>query len=763
MSREDKMANIDPRKNPEVYADEDEDEYDFAAAVTAPAPAEVAAGVAAAAGRTGDHAYVEYLTALNEVTGAGSDAQVTGVARLGRLISHPEHGTAAAAILESFVAEATVGSDGTLASSAVLLAKEILAVRTIEEPQGAEPTALVFGADMPVPAPVATSRTRTAIVGMIAAAIRDRPWAWVVALAGAFAAGMGNFGYAWLLGLLADHTRAGATGVSLAAAAAGAVVAFALVRGAGVYTTRVLSEQSQIRLAGSDRLAAVRTYLRRPPMWMDRTAFQLAQSVVRGDGERTWYAAAAVPFVLGTVLAALIAIGVLVHVHLVAAITLALLLTALVASTSIMLRRLKPPSDRIRTLTAAVQHAAADLVDEAATTGPAQVGAGLSQQLRTATRALRDERGRLDTIRGRFAVLLDHIPPVGLMLAAPATLALGGPAGPGSSGPRDALVIVVTLVLLLALPVRASAALIGELAAGAIRHKRLLHLLAGGEMAYGQRALPPTRGRALHFEGTSLLDGDGREILARLSLTVHAGHLVAVAGASAEEAEAIVALAARIEDPTGGAVTLDNADLRELTPDSLAAAVLWAPDADAVRAALKARDKPGVIVISDVPQLTGSAAEPDAISAIRAAGVTALVLTNRRTVLALADQVVVLDGGTVVGQGTHDCLLERLPTYPGLIIRSEGDEQTCSCRPVDPECTAVAPDEATEHHHHIDRLAAAAAAPRSFAVLRRGGTTCHACRTNGRKRPVPRPDTTHVDADPMISGGRDTDREEISA
>jgi hypothetical protein len=256
-------------------------------------------------------------------------------------------------------------------------------------------------------------------------------------------------------------------------------------------------------------------------------------------------------------------------------------------------------------------------------------------------------------------------------------------------------------------------------------------------MKYGCLTLPaggdgPATG--LRFEGVGLDTPGGRRLLTGLDLAVPSGRTIVVTGADAELGIAIAALASRLVDPTSGAVTVDGADLRELTEESLAARITWVTaDLDQVRRAIDAAGPgPHLIVVADSYRPLPAEQEAAIAAELRAAAnVSGLIVTNRRSVLALADEVVHLDGGGVAARGTHEWLLEHVPGYAAVVTLAEGDREPAALD--GPTCADTAVAEATERHHCADRLALAAAAPRSFAVLRRGGTTCHACRTTGHQ------------------------------
>ncbi len=90
----------------------------------------------------------------------------------------------------------------------------------------------------------------------------------------------------------------------------------------------------------------------------------------------------------------------------------------------------------------------------------------------------------------------------------------------------------------------------------------------------GAMQLPPGRGR-LVFEGVSFNYPDGRPGLRGRSFTAEPGLTVALVGASGAGKSTALALIPRLHDPAAGRITLDGADLRDVTLDSLRDAIAY--------------------------------------------------------------------------------------------------------------------------------------------------------------------------------------------
>jgi len=222
--------------------------------------------------------------------------------------------------------------------------------------------------------------------------------------------------------------------------------------------------------------------------------------------------------------------------------------------------------------------------------------------------------------------------------------------------------------------------------------------------------------------------GQTRPALDGVSLTIAAGELVALVGPSGAGKSTLSMLIPRFHDPVAGQVTLDGADVRDLTHASLAAAIglvfqdsflfhaslrenllVGRPEAteDELAAALAAAHltdvvrelpvgldtivgerghhlsggerqrvaiarvilkDPPVLILDEATSHLDSASErlvQDALSHLFH-GRTALVIAHRLSTVLSADRIVVLDGGRIIEQGTHEELLQGGGLYSHL-------------------------------------------------------------------------------------------------
>lgn len=234
----------------------------------------------------------------------------------------------------------------------------------------------------------------------------------------------------------------------------------------------------------------------------------------------------------------------------------------------------------------------------------------------------------------------------------------------------------------------------------------------------------------VRFEGVDFrYDTKSGETLSGIDITVPAGGSLAVVGPTGSGKSTLSYLVPRLYDVTGGRVTLDGVDVRDLDFDSLARGVgvvsqetylfhasvadnlrFARPDAtdEEIEAAARAaqihdhiaslpdgydtlvgergyrfsggekqrlaiartilRDPP-VLILDEATSALDTRTEQAVQQAIDAlsAGRTTITIAHRLSTVRDADEIVVLDGGRIAERGTHDELLERGGRYAALV------------------------------------------------------------------------------------------------
>jgi ATP-binding cassette subfamily B protein len=236
--------------------------------------------------------------------------------------------------------------------------------------------------------------------------------------------------------------------------------------------------------------------------------------------------------------------------------------------------------------------------------------------------------------------------------------------------------------------------------------------------------LPPGPG-AVEFRGVGLrYDGDTPS-LSEIDLEIPAGRTVALVGPTGSGKTSLVALLARLYDPTEGEVRVDGADLRSVEVSSLRRQIAFVaddpflfsatvadnvaygrPDASPAQIELAARRaqahgfieslpdgyqtmvgergltlsggqrqriaiaraliaEPRILILDDATSSVDATTEEAIKQGLREAmrGRTTFVVAHRLSTISLADEIVVMEAGRIVDRGTHEELLQRCPLY----------------------------------------------------------------------------------------------------
>ena len=237
-------------------------------------------------------------------------------------------------------------------------------------------------------------------------------------------------------------------------------------------------------------------------------------------------------------------------------------------------------------------------------------------------------------------------------------------------------------------------------------------------------ALPDGPGSVSFREVTLRYDAAGPS-LDRVSLDVPAGRTVALVGPTGSGKTSLVALIARLYDPSEGEVRVDGADVRSVDVASLRRQIAFVADdsflfsatvgeniayarPDATREEIEAAARraqahdfiaalpdgydtvvgergltlsggqrqrvaiaraliaePRILILDDATSSVDARTEEAIKRGLREVmeGRTTFVVAHRLSTVSLADEIVVMDGGRIVDRGRHEDLLERCPLY----------------------------------------------------------------------------------------------------
>ena len=371
-------------------------------------------------------------------------------------------------------------------------------------------------------------------------------------------------------------------------------------------------------------------------------------------------------------------------------------------------------------------------------------GEHVSQQYEAAALKVHDTSMTKVRLAARFWTFLEVIP----NLAVVVVLLMGAiGVGRGSLTPGE-LVAFITLLLSLVWPVSSLGVILAMAQEAMSSAARLLEIFdIAPDIVGGTQVIATPRGH-LRFEHVDFAFPDALDepVLRDVCLDLAPGETIALVGATGSGKTVLTALVPRLHDVTGGRITIDGVDVRDLDLAHLRSLVATAFEeptlfsmsarenvmlgrADATDAEIdEALDIAQAGFVSDLPwgldtrigeqgmALSGGQrqrlalaravlAQPkvlvldDTLSALdvhteklveealqRVLGsTTGLVVAHRASTVLLADRVALLQGGTITHVGDHRELLATVPAYRELLAADMADADVTDPDVTDPD------------------------------------------------------------------------------
>jgi len=325
--------------------------------------------------------------------------------------------------------------------------------------------------------------------------------------------------------------------------------------------------------------------------------------------------------------------------------------------------------------------------------------------------------------RALYVPLLSFLP----LLAQGAVLLVGGRMVISHTLSYQAFFSFNILVLMLVMPLRMLGMWIGQAQRATASGERIFEVMDEPEEVTeptGAIELPVGPGR-LEYRGVDFAYATGRPVLHGVDLELEPGKRVALIGHTGSGKTTLAALVPRFYDVTGGRITLDGVDVRDVTLRSLRRAigvvsqdpflfsatvgeniafgVADATDEEVEQAARLAQAHefiarlpdgydtmvgergitlsggqrqrvaiaralivdPRVLILDDATASVDATTEAQIKLGLREAmkDRTTIIIAHRLSTISLADEIVVLDEGTIAARGTHEQLLVSSEIY----------------------------------------------------------------------------------------------------
>jgi ABC-type multidrug transport system fused ATPase/permease subunit len=508
----------------------------------------------------------------------------------------------------------------------------------------------------------------------------------------------------------------------------------ALLRAVGIVARRLGGGIMYYRMQSHTRRAVTRQYLDLPMEWHQRHPTGQLLSNAYSDVEAAWAPIMPLPMALGTLVMMVIAVVQMFVADVVMALVGLLVFPAVVVANLAYQRFASPLMTRAQGLRAEVSEIAHESFDGAMVVKTLGREAEETRRFRAKAEQLRDVNIRAGRFRAAFDPTLASLPNIGVLVVLAVGVARVT-SGATDAGDVVTVAYLLTIVSFPIRAIGWLLGEFPRSVVGYRRAQAVIE--ATGAMPYGARDLPPSaEGAHLVVDDLHYSYDPETPLLTGVSFDVRPGRTVALVGPTASGKSTLTSLMVRLVDPDAGAVTVDGHDLRELRhgalsrdvalvpqtaflfddtvrdnvtlgadiPDEDVWAALRTAQADGFVAALPAgldtqlgergtslsggqrqrlslaralARRPRLLILDDATSAVDPEVEARILASLRddvsGSAASLVVVAYRKATISLADEVVHLDEGRVVGRGTHAELLGTSPDYARLVNAYEVD------------------------------------------------------------------------------------------
>jgi ABC-type multidrug transport system fused ATPase/permease subunit len=532
--------------------------------------------------------------------------------------------------------------------------------------------------------------------------------------------------------ILTPAVDRGEVGIAALAGAAGAVIGVAGLRAGGIAFRRIGAYSAQYRLQATDRTELTDRMLDLPIEWHRRHPTGELLSNVNADTEAASFVAAPLPMAFGVLIMLAVTAVLLVMTDPVLAVVGFAVGPAIALSNIAYQRRMRVAIAEAQQLRAEVSDIAHESFDAALVVKT--LGREDVEVSRFGARSddLRDTMVRVGRLRAVFDPAMEALPSLGIL----AVLYAGSQRIDQGLMTAGTLVTFAYLFRLVAMPMRVFAWLLAELPRATVGWQRIQTVIdTPDQLDYGTTELTIVGGAAAGAEAASYrYDDEGRGVES-VTLDVEPGSTVAIVGPTGSGKSTIAHLLVRLFDPDHGKISLDGRGIVELgrsevprhtalvfqepfmfddtvrnnitlgedfsDEEVLAAAQLGQADGfirdlpngyetpigergaslsggqrQRIALARALVREPRLLVLDDATSAVDPAVEGAILDGLAALDTTVVIVAYRRSSILLADAVLFVEDGRIVGRGTHDELYDELASYAALIDAYQMEEST---------------------------------------------------------------------------------------
>jgi ATP-binding cassette subfamily B protein len=542
--------------------------------------------------------------------------------------------------------------------------------------------------------------------------LRLHPRPFAVGVAGAMLYAAATVGTSWVIGRVVDRVVRprfldGDVSTGAVVVAGLAITFVGVLRATGIVVRRAGATRAKLRIEASLREQVVERFEQLPLAWHQARPTGELLSYTVADVEAATEVLAPLPYATGVVTLLFVATAWMVASDPVLAMVALVLLPALLTVNFLYQRRIEGPAGVEQQAIGRVSAVAHESFDGALVVKALGMEDREAMRFAVAADALCEAKVRVAALRARFDATLDALPALGTIVV----LVVGAWRVERGAISEGTLVAFVSLLTLLLLPLRLIGYVLGDLARTVAGWDRVRAVL-DEPVPPPTPPQPPKPPLALVADGVTFAYPGDPPVLHDLSLAVEAGRTVAVVGPTGSGKSTLLSVLAGLLPPAAGCVRVAGdvaLAFQEafLFSASIAENILLGRDLDLDEAARVARvdefvdalpdgyetvvgergatlsggqrqrialaralaGRPHVLLLDDATSSVDPRTEAEILGALPTvlAGATTVMVATRPATIAVADEVLFLDGGRVMARGTHEELLASVPEYAALV------------------------------------------------------------------------------------------------